>query len=75
MTQIIHPISKWTLHNDKLDVTIHANNIFDISSCAMYSGEVEKVRFPCTRCPVSDAEYLELMSKQGFVLTLNKVRK
>ena len=67
---VIHPVSKWTLYKDKLNLTIHANNIFEIASCAVYIGEAEKVNFPCTQCNSED-EYLEAMEKQGFTITIN----
>jgi len=66
--------TKWTLHHSRLNLTINANDIFDIHSCCVY-GDVKEfgtIDLPAVCLRITDEEYLEGMRKQGFTLTINK---
>lgn len=68
-------ITKWTLHHSRLNITINANDIYDIHCTLIWGGDTEMgtIKFPNMGNNYSDNEYLELMKKQGFTITLNGV--
>lgn len=68
-------LTKWTLHHSRLNITINANDIYDINCTLIWGGESEMGTIDLPSIignNYSDDEYLELMKKQGFTVTINK---